>query len=350
MFRLGQFNPQQKLLFHTQRINQWLDGEDVYPILIEFDLSNVCNHKCSFCNSAYMKDHSAILDHEVACKTIDDLGKCGIKAINWTGGGEPMLNRAFPSIAVCAKRNNIEQGLFTNGVKMYESWKPLIVAQMNWVRISLDAGTKETYLKIKGADDFDQAISIAKELVELKNRFAFITKADIGIGFVITPENYKEIPLFSGLIKQTGVDYGQYKPSTEDGMFDIRLWREEIKPLLETVFADNPKAVINLYKFNDIITSKLDQEYGKCYGHQFCPCIGADGEVWACSQKRGIEGFSFGNIHENSFQDIWASEKRQEVINRINLSDCPKLCKNNEINKALYHIRHPERSLHYNFL
>jgi GTP 3',8-cyclase len=347
MMRLGQFTPQLKLLFHTDKINRWLDGEDVYPILIEFDLSNKCNQKCNFCNS--VKTHNdKIMDSEVVIDTITELAGLGVKAINWTGGGEPLLNRAFPQIAIWAKRQGIEQGIFTNGVVMYENWLAILVATQSWIRLSIDAGIKATYQAIRGTDEFDKIISIVKDMVALRDKYNFA--AQIGIGFVITKDNYQEIEDFSKLIKDTGADYGQYKPSTEDGIFDKELWNNEVKPRLERVFKDNPKAVINLYKFNDIAESNLDQAYPVCYGHQFCPCIGADGEVWACPQLRGVEGYSFGNIYKNTFKDIWHSAQRQEVIKKLDVTKCPKLCKNNEINKILYRIKHPTKDLHYNFL
>lgn len=347
MFRLGQFTPQHKLLFHTDKINHWLSGENVYPILIEFDLSNACNHKCNFCNFKYTHT-GEILDKKVAFDTIEELSHCGIRAINWTGGGEPLMTDWFCDIARFTTVKHIQQGIFTNGSLMNDRIMETLLSTHHWIRFSIDAGTRETYHKLRGVDDFNKVITNVKKLVTLRNEEHY--KVDIGIGFVITPDNYHEIPLFSELIKETGVDYGQYKPSILEDTFEDARWEEEIKPLLEDVFKNNPKAVINLYKFNDITESNLDQPYKTCYGHQFCPCIGADGEVWICNQLRGRDGYSFGNLYRETFKDIWNGGRRQRVIKYLNLSKCPKLCKNNEINKILYRIKHPTDDLHYNFL
>lgn len=347
MFRLGQFTPQHKLLFHSNKINRWLMGENVYPILIEFDVSNACNHKCNFCNFKHTHN-GKILDKNIAFKTIQELAECKVKAINWTGGGEPLMNKSFCDIAKFTTLRGIQQGVFTNGVLMEEDDMALLLSTHNWIRLSIDAGTRETYFKLKQSDDFDKVINNVKRLVEIRK--AWRNETNIGIGFVITPDNYHEIPLFSELIKETGVDYGQYKPSIlEDSLEDSR-WEDEIKPLLQEVFNDNPRAVINLYKFNDIVESNIDRPYEICYGHQFCPCIGADGEVWICNQLRGIKEYSFGNIYREDFRKIWDGAQRRKVIKSVSLEKCPKLCKNHEINKILYHIKHPTNDLHYNFL
>jgi radical SAM protein with 4Fe4S-binding SPASM domain len=348
MIRLGQFTPQLKLLFHTERINHWLEGENVYPVLVEFDLSNACNHKCNFCNFSHT--HNLItLDKQKVIDTVREFMASGVKAINWTGGGEPLTNKHFCDIARFTVRHGIQQGIFTNGSLMDDGIMKTLVTTQQWIRFSIDAGTRETYLKIKGVDDFDKVIGRVNEMVAWRNEEGLA--GEIGIGFVITPDNYKEIETFSELIKETGVDYGQYKPSVNNcSLNNLEWWTKEVKPRLEKVFNNNHKAVINLYKFNDIVESNLDLEYDTCYGHHFCPCIGADGEVYLCNQFRGDIRYSFGSIYKNTFRQIWNSNRRKQVIKNLDITKCPNLCKNNEINKILYRIKHPTNDLHYNFL
>jgi hypothetical protein len=52
----------------------------------------------------------------------------------------------------------------------------------------------------------------------------------------------------------------------------------------------------------------------------------------------GIKEFSYGDLRKKSFKDIWNSEKRKEVIKRLNLSKCPPVCRNHDINKILFDI------------
>ena len=351
MLRLGNFSPQTKLLFHTKSINNWLQGDNVYPILVEFDLTNRCNHKCDFCTFDYIKDRSTI-DMTIVTKTLDEFSKYGVKAINWTGGGEPLLHKDFSKIVTYANSLGIDQGLFTNGSLLNKENSEAILKTHSWIRISIDAGTKETYKNIRKVDDFDLVLNKIQELITLKKKMNSTTS--IGIGFVITPENFIEMWDFAKLIRTLYVDYGQYKPCIKNfnskEQIDSNWWYNDIIPILEDICRCTPKAVVNFYKLNDLIESNFDKKYKECYGHIFCPCIGATGDVWVCTHLRGIDGYSFGNLNEQSFEEIWTSSKRQEVIKKINLDICQFCCKNNEINKILYQIKNPNKETHYNFL
>ncbi len=347
MFKLGQFTPQLKLLFHSHRIAQWMEGESVYPILVEMDLSNTCNHHCTFCNFSHLIDRS-VLTKEVGYKIVGQLRMCGVKAINWTGGGEPLTNPYFPSIFTYAKSVGMEQGLFTNGALIKEEHIEVLLQTQRWIRFSIDAATPSTYYSIRGKNEFENVLQNVRTMVRVRNEMRYDTQ--IGIGFVITKENYTEIDKFADLITKLGVDYGQYKPCISSEHTNATWWECEVKPYLEQVFATNVKATINLYKFNDLSENQFDKPYLLCYGHVFCPCVGAEGKVYVCNQMRGKEEYCMGDLHTHSFEEIWKGKKRQEAIGRIDVGRCPPFCKNNEINKMLYHIRHPNKNTHYNFL
>ena len=38
-----------KLMYHPERVAEWKEKGDCYPIYVEIGLTNVCNHKCIFC-------------------------------------------------------------------------------------------------------------------------------------------------------------------------------------------------------------------------------------------------------------------------------------------------------------
>jgi MoaA/NifB/PqqE/SkfB family radical SAM enzyme len=310
--------------------------------MVEFDLTNKCQLKCNFCTFDYIEDKSDI-PMNIAIKCLKDLKKCGVKSVNFTGGGEPTLHPDFWWICGYAVLLGLDVGVFTNGLKEFD---PLMYAGCRWVRFSIDAGCKETFKKIKGVDGFDKTL----ENISKIRRDDFTT---VGIGFVITPDNYQDIKLFSDISKTMDIDYVQYKPMIQNcfanGQISSKWWKEEVEPRLEEVMVDNPKAVINLYKFNDLV-SDIERDYKICYGHNFCPCIGATGDVWVCTHLRNIDGYSFGNLKEASFQDIWGSNRRKEVIKKIDLTKCQQYCRNNEINKVLYQLKHTDDKGHYNFI
>ena len=48
------FNPQNKILCHLHKIEEYFKGKNPSPITIEIDPSNACNHSCPFCISGHL--------------------------------------------------------------------------------------------------------------------------------------------------------------------------------------------------------------------------------------------------------------------------------------------------------
>lgn len=337
--RQGVFTPKLKLLWHREKLDEWLNEGDTIPIMVEFDLTNRCNLNCNFCTFRYIKDRSDI-PTDVALETLDRLKGLGVKAVNFTGGGEPTLHKNFEKIVRHAVDISLDVGVFTNGLRQLD---PDVFYGCRWVRFSIDAGTPETFELIKGVDGFDKTV----ENIKTYNRHG----TTFGTGFVISPDNYGDLEEFADVSEDLDVDYAQYKPIIQncfDGnQIDGEWWKANVELRLEKIMEQYPQAVINLYKFNDL-RSNIERDYDKCYGHIFCPCIGATGDVWVCTHLRGFPEYSFGNLNDENFVDIWFGDKRQEVIKKIDLQNCQQYCRNNEINKVLYQLKHGEG--HYNFI
>lgn len=86
------FQPQAKLLRYGSRVENFINGKIVYPILLEVDPTGYCNAKCPWC--FYRDEQKGIsIDADELLKSIHDLKD--LKAINWTGGGEPTLHPDF---------------------------------------------------------------------------------------------------------------------------------------------------------------------------------------------------------------------------------------------------------------
>ena len=44
-----------KLLYHPQRVTQWMNRKLIYPLEMEIGISGACNHRCVFCAVDYME-------------------------------------------------------------------------------------------------------------------------------------------------------------------------------------------------------------------------------------------------------------------------------------------------------
>ena len=365
------FDPQSKVYANADRVVEFVETGNTAPVLIEVDPSNSCNHACSFCLSSYIHFDKykgteafsrALMPRDMLMSLCEDFVEMGVRAVNWTGGGEPTLNRHLKEAITYCGKHGIKMGMFTNGTLLdKQDLFETLVDNMSWVRISIDTGTAEEYDKIrspKGGANWDRMVSNVKELIrvnELKGN-----KIDIGVGYVISPDTYHGIVDFAKFFENIDVTYCQYKPEIvirEDGgqQRDIEFWRDEVQPLLDEaneILGD--KFQVNGYKLEDLAMDreKFGRNYKKCLGSQISPCVGADGHVYVCTNHRGWKQYSYGCLYDDkSFKDIWNDLiSRREVMNKIEnvecFKNCTKLCKPHESNKAVWDIykKHEELS------
>jgi MoaA/NifB/PqqE/SkfB family radical SAM enzyme len=357
------FNPQAKIFANVDRAIEFLKTGNTPPVLIEVDPSNTCNHACHFCISSYIhlpesKDletfDRSIMPRDVLMKACKDFVDMKVRAVNWTGGGEPTINRHIKEAITFLGKNKIKMGMFTNGT-LLDKWDlfETIVDNMTWVRFSIDAGTKETYEKVrrpKKNTGWDKMLSNLKTLIKVNNEKG--KKIDIGVGFVITPDTYKEIVDYAKTFKDLGLDYCQFKPEIvnrerEEGrQRSVDFWNNEVEPLLK----EAKKILGDLFQVNGYKLTDLERDpalygrtYKKCLGSQLQPCLGADGHVYVCPNHRGYKQYSYGSLHEKSFKEIWNDLKtRQTIMDKINNAErfcnCTQLCKPHESNKAMWDL------------
>ena len=359
------FDPRAKIIANSDRVLEFLQGKNPAPVLVEIDPSNACNHGCYFCISSYIHlpeskgletfDRS-IMPRDVLLNVCQDMVDMGVRAINWTGGGEPTINPAFKeALEFVGNNSDIKMGIFTNGTLM-DRWDlfDAFVNNLTWARFSIDAGTKETYNSVrrtKGNEGWDKMVANLTTLIETNKQAG--NKIDIGVGFVVTPDTYHEIVDFAKFFVDYDLEYCQFKPEIvnrerEDGVQRERdFWYNQVDPLLEE--AKNilgEKFQINGYKLSDLENDPelYGRLYKKCLGSQVQPCIGADGHVYVCTNHRGYKQYSYGSLYESSFKEIWGNiKKKQEVMHQIDdvecFSNCTQLCKPHESNKILWEIK-----------
>ena len=342
--RLGYFNPQAKLLYHTKRISEWLSGKNTFPILIEWFPSNVCNQHCDFCSFKDYKLDKDFLDANIMCNELEAMSRDGLKAINITGGGEPLLYPYINSMMRQAHAVGIQLGLFTNGSLLTPQLMETILKTCTWCRFSIDAGTTEVYKATRKSDDFCQVWLNVSTMVSMKKQLK--SKCDIGVGFVITPRNFLTMRQFEDWGVRTGVDYIQFKPMIQRfSAQEDKLFWDMVRPELERL-SKNPKVMVNLYKYRDLETS-IGRPYNKCYGCQFVPCISGS-KVYPCNYMT-FPKYELGDLNHQTFLQIWNSDKRKQICDTLPQKECQLYCKNNEINKILFNIKE-NINVHQNFL
>lgn len=341
-----------KILWHTKHLEDLKNGKIPPPISVEFDLTNVCNLDCPYCTNAdYRQVCEECLAPDVAERTIHELSALGVKSITFTGGGEPTMYQHLGKMLRLSKTLGLDVALITNGLRKFSP--KTIVETCTWVRFSVDAYDRESYIQSKRVDGFERVCRNIKELVgEKKHRHAGCT---IGVGILTEAIGLRKLAQAAEVFKPFGVDYIQFRPITflsndERNQSHTLRWDEEDYIKAKSFESDAYKVFISAAKYRNRGNDISQRNYKHCTGVFFSCVIGATGDVWICCHMRGNKKFSIGNINDKTFTEIWHdAKKRNSVHARIgNFEECMPLCRFHGQNTLLANINWQPQ--HVNFL
>jgi len=346
-----------KVLYHVPRVYEWLEGKDIYPIYMEVSPSGACNHRCTYCGLDFMGYKPNFLKTEILKERLSELGALGLKSIMYAGEGEPFLHPEMVSIIEHTKESGIDVALTTNGVLLKKEKVERVLINTEWIKVSINGGTRGTYAKVHQSkpDDFDKVIvnlSFAAEARKLKGY-----KCVLGMQLVLLPENKHEIVSLARLARDIGMDYLVIKPYSQHPQSKTNKYStikysdfEYLSEELETINSDSFSVVSR----NNAM-EKWDnnhRNYERCLALPFWSYIDASGNVWGCSIYLGDERFYYGNIYKNSFKEIWEDERRQKslewVASELDTSQCRVNCRMDEANRYLWELKNPPE--HVNFV
>jgi len=343
-----------KVFHHTKKIEQLKNSGDTTPIHITVGLTNFCNHKCPWCyinwnqsgqqNKRSGTDRPAPKPIQVDIKIIEALKEAkemGLKAITIVGDGEPTLHKKFNYIIDEIKKLKLDIGIFSNMSFKKKEIFDSFLKNFFFVRCSIDAANKYSHQKSHLSDDFELIVNNIKNLVKLRGKNKFPV---IGAQYVCNHWNYKEVPEAAKFFKSLGIDYVTFKPMYKNELnpnHEINsLKNEEVIPFLEEAKKEqneNFKVYMKISQFKEVLGNNYNDGvyYKKCNATPLAPYLDEDGSVQLCGNLKG-RGFELGNIYEKSFKEIWLSEERKKIINKINLKKCPAGCKLDPLNKVLW--------------
>ena len=347
-----------KVLYHSKRMNEWLESNDTQaPITVKIDLTNVCNHNCPGCIDAdLIANDNNELHLDLIKPLLDDLKSIGVKGINYTGGGEPTAHKKFAEVIRYTAKLGLDIGLICNGSLFHKESIPMeeLLKHFSWIRISLDAYDHDTHVLTHGSKStFAKTVENMRDLVRIKKEQEL--EVTLGAGYITN--QYEEMDRqcwrFVELCKDIGLDYAQLRPSF-GFFFDYKKitaseWKQIFSDLKKYADADF-RVVIDEDKFDKIFTGKTGRKYSFCHAQSFkSTSVTARGGVYVCCSLSGVsEGF-IGNIKKEKFSEIWNGKRRKELLAKLQVKKCPKLCVGDNLNEFLEKFRNNEPD-HVNFL
>jgi len=344
-----------KLIYHPQRVADWAAGQDIFPIYMEISPTGMCNLRCVFCSVDFMGYRKLSLDTTLLKERLSELGSLGLKSIMYAGEGEPFLHPDFPEIIAHTKEAGIDAAVTTNGVLMKPGIPEKILGYTEWIKVSLNAGSPETYAAVHRArpELFETVLSNMEHAVAV--RAASGHRCTLGAQILLLPENELEVESLARRCKDIGLDYLVVKPYThhQRNAHDFAIQYKDHLHLAERLSQCNDehfKVVVRLETMRK--WDEGDRPYKKCLALPFWSYIDAAGNVWGCSAHLEDERFLYGNIASQSFRDIWLGEKRRQSLawtaESLDIETCKLNCRMDAVNRYLDELKNPIE--HVNFI
>ena len=304
-------------------INRKSQANSNPPIAVEFHWCTTCNYNCVHCSYAQRRKKYSVLSQEIVEQTVKDLIDMKVKAVYFSGGGEPTTYKNWDKYAQEFLDNNIETALITNSVPIQENQYKLL-KKFNYIAVSVYSTDEAEYKQITGSNNFEKQFALPSKL-NSKNENVIV-----GARCVINNINYKNIINTYKKAIEEGFDYIIFIPAVDYENKKIDL-SDEIKEFVKNIINQN-KDIINPVKTNLLgLGEKGIQHYKHHNGDKFssyegCFCaqlrtnafINYDGNIYLCQPLIGQEEYSIGNLNNNTFREIWNSKRHQEVIDKLN--------------------------------
>jgi GTP 3',8-cyclase len=343
-----------KLIYHPQRVaqflnagNNWEKAKSIYPIYVELSPVGACNHRCIFCAVDYIGYIPRQLSLEVVERALAEMAKGGVKSVMFAGEGEPMLHKQIDRMVVAAVKTGIDTAMTTNASILSDAFVDSALPLMSWIKVSINAGTAETYAQIHRTkkQDFDRVITNLKRLVDERGKKGF--SCVLGAQILLLPENYGEVEALARLCRdEIGLDYLVVKPYSQHSFSQTRRYQyidyKQFYGLGELL------TKLNTAKFNVVFRENTMKKHNRGDADRYRHCLStpffwayvmATGSVYGCSAYLLDQRFEYGNLNDASFNDIWESERRRQnfldMRKSVDIHECRINCRMDEVNRYL---------------
>lgn len=319
-----------KLLRHADKVEAMLRGDRVYPISVELDLSNICNHGCPWCNyNGFRQENWKHFEGARVLTLLEELAAVGVESVTFTGGGEPLVHAQAAEIFQKAADLGLQFGIVTNGRRLEGAVLPVIAQYATFVRVSLDAGTTQTH-QLLHATAMPEYARILGNMTAL--RAAAGARLTIGASFCVFDVNKHEIARAAERVKATGANYLEVRPvfanEWRGGGFSNPLTAQHIDEARANLDAAKDAydgdgfSVIGMVQRFDQVTFP-PKSYRACRVGPLTTVINADGYIYHCCQQRGMPAFKAGSVLEKPFAEVWWNAQHQQMVSEIDISRCP---------------------------
>lgn len=334
-----------KIPWHLDRVEAWARGERVAPITIDMALTRACNFACEYCYAMLQENDRKVITRDVIFRFLDDCAEMGVKGISFVSDGESTISPVFADAVKHGSNLGLSMAVGTNGLALTRARVEELLPHLTYLRVNISAGERKRYAQIMGVKEawFDQVCQNIRDMVECKRKGGLAVT--IGMQMVVMPSYEDQILPLARLGRELRPDYLVLKhcSDNEDGDLGVKYGDyEKIYSTLRAAEAMSDPEYKVVVKWSKIAANG-QRRYQRCYGPPFMIQISGSGLVAPCGMlfNERYKKFHIGNICDESFKDIWSSDRYWEVMNYLASPAfnaqvmCGSLCLQHKVNETL---------------
>lgn len=295
----------------------------------KIEITTRCNLKCRFCDSTVNSRRKTDMQAHEFLQILDKMPF--LSKISLSGVGEPFINPNIFQFIKLAKERHILIGTFTNATLLSEDKiEKLVLSGIDWLNISLDGATKETYESIRCGAVFENVISNINMMQDSNIRNG--GKIDVAVWMTLAKSNIGELPRMIQLLKSLKIkklNVQSLHPWGKD------YWKKELKDyqveygskgeFLSSAVKEAKKEGISL----NFSTIGCEPERKRTCNWPWRSCnITVDGFITPCCMNGSDPDIiNFGNIYKESFEEIWNSRDYRLFRKQLKSSSMPDICR-----------------------
>jgi len=324
----------------------WTDAPPL-PDELQLEVTSACNLRCTMCLVSYQ----APVNKLAGAMTPDLFGRIvgevpTLRRLTLQGLGEPLLSPYLVDHVRLAKAHGIEVGFNSNATLLSRRRADELVALgLDWLHVSVDGASADTYEGIRGGADFDTVLRNLRGLVAAK-RDAGSAVPWVRAVFVAMRRNVGELADLVRLLHRVGVDELRvqnlshtFSDTDPSGRFaGIRafaaaeaLWTGADAETTRTAFAAARDAAADTgltLRLPHLDASPAVGVAGRpgCTWPWDAAYVTSRGVVQPCCMVMGDDRVALGDLAEQSFPEVWYGEPYRAFRRRLAADDPPEVC------------------------
>jgi len=317
---MGALYSNMKVFHFREKINSLPKDTHVVkpPLHVRIKPTNACSHRCRYC--AYRADNLQLgkdmnirdyIPKEKIMEIIDDIAEMEVKAVTFSGGGDPFC---YPYLLEAVKklsRTAVKFAVLTNGANLEGEVAEIFAYHGTWLRISMDGWDDESYSFYRGVPKGE----FAKVIKNIKNFKMLGGGCYLSICLIVDRNNFSRVYDFIGKLRDLHVNSVKIAPCIVSNRGNEN--SEYHKPIFNTVREQIMKAIDNFldddFEIFDSYHTQLEtfkKEYTWCPYLQIVPVIGADLNIYPCHDKAyNLDEGLIGSIKAQRFKEFWFFNK-----------------------------------------